>query len=166
MLWLDLCDFSDAYIVVKRMVTASFNPGRVDYVNNDCLDAIFPYNIFPEGSSPEQTNAARNVARRNAANVGGDRRNLIKGICFRNNAPFINCVSTFNETLIDNAEDLDVALSMYNLLEYSKNYSKTTDSLWNCYRDEPTSDGEINHYLGPKSFDFKSSIMAKWGDIN
>ena len=111
------------------MVTASFNPGRVDYVNNDCLDAIFPYNIFPEGSSPEQTNAARNVARRNAANVGGDRRNLIKGICFRNNAPFINCVSTFNETLIDNAEDLDVALSMYNLLESSKNYSKTTGSL-------------------------------------
>ena len=51
-----------------------------------------------------------------------------------------------NGTLIDNAEDLDVAISMYNLLEYSKNYRKTTGSLWNYYIDEPTSDGEINHY--------------------
>ena len=102
MLWLDLCDFSDTYIVVKRRVAASFNAGSVDYVNNGCLDAIFPYNIFPEGSSPEQTNAARNVARRNSANVAGDRRNLIKDILFRNNVPFINCISTFNETLIDN----------------------------------------------------------------
>ena len=55
---------------------------------------------------------------------------------------------------------------MYNLLEYSKIYTKTTASLWNYYRDEPTSDGGINHYLKPKSFDFKSSIMGKFGGIN
>ena len=40
---------------------------------------------------------------------------------------------------IDNVEDLDVVMPMYNLLEYSKNYRKTTGSLWNYYRDEPSS---------------------------
>ena len=39
-----------------------------------------------------------------------------------------------NDTFIDNAEDLDVVMPMYNLLEYSKNYSKTTGSFWNYYR--------------------------------
>ena len=43
-----------------------------------------------------------------------------------------------NGVQIDNAEDLDVVMPMYNLLEYSKNYRKTTGSLWNYYRDEPS----------------------------
>ena len=113
--------------------------------------------------------AARNAAKTNAgktANGTGDRRNLIKGICFRKIAPFINCISKINGTLMCNAEDLDVPMPIYNLLEYSKNHSKTIGSLWNYYRDELTGDGEINHYLGPKSFDFKSSIMGKLGYIN
>ena len=169
MLRSDLCDFSDAYIAVKGRVTASFNPRRVDYVNNDFSDALFPDNIFPEGISAEQITAVRNAARTNAiniANAAGERRHLIKGISFRSNAPFINCISKINGTLIENAEDLDVAVPMYYLLEYSKNYSKTTGSLWNYYRDEPTGDGEINHYLGPKSSDFKWSIMGELGDVN
>ena len=41
---------------------------------------------------------------------------------FKNNAPFINCISKINGIKIDNAEDLDVVIPMYNLLEYSKNY--------------------------------------------
>ena len=147
---LDLCDFSDAYVAVKGRVTASFNARRVDYINNDFPDALFPDNIFVEGSTDEQKTASRNVAKTNAvkiANAAGDRRNLIKSICFRNNVPFINCISKINRTLIDNAKDLDVAKPKYNLLEYSKNYSKTAGSLRNYYRDEPTSDGEKNHYL-------------------
>ena len=79
---------------------------------------------------------------------------------------FINCISKINVTLIDNAENLDVAMPMYNLLEYSKSYRKTAGSLWNYYRDEPTSNVEINHYLGSKSFDFKSSIVGELEDIN
>ena len=57
-------------------------------------------------------------------------------------------------------------MPIYNLLEYSKNYRKTTGSLWNYYRDEPTSDGRINHYLGSKPFDLTSSIVGELGDIN
>ena len=51
---------------------------------------------------------------------------------FKNNAPLTSCISKIN-TLIDSAEDLDVAMPMFNLTEYSKNYRKTTDSLWNYY---------------------------------
>ena len=61
-----------------------------------------------------------------------------KAVAFKNNAPFINCVSKINGIKVDNAEDLDVAMSMHNILEYSKNYRKTAGSLWNYYRDEPS----------------------------
>ena len=47
-----------------------------------------------------------------------------KNPAFKNNAPFINCISKINGVQIDNAEDLDVVMPMYNLLEYSKNYKK------------------------------------------
>ena len=43
---------------------------------------------------------------------------------FKNNAPFINCISKINGIKLDNAEDLDVVMSMHNLLEYNKNYKK------------------------------------------
>ena len=56
MLRSDLCDFRDACIAVtaRESVTASFNPRRVDYVNNDFPDAPFPDNIFPEWSSDQE----------------------------------------------------------------------------------------------------------------
>ena len=44
---------------------------------------------------------------------------------FKNNSPFINCISKINGVKIDNAEDLDVVMPMYNLLEYCKNLKKT-----------------------------------------
>ena len=47
-----------------------------------------------------------------------------KAVAFKNNAPFINCISKINGVKIDNAEDLDVVMPTYNLLEYSKNYKK------------------------------------------
>ena len=59
-----------------------------------------------------------------------------KNVAFKNNALFINCISKINGVQIENTEDLDVVMPFYNLLEYSKNYRKTTDSLWNYYRDE------------------------------
>ena len=80
---------------------------------------------------------------------------------FKNNAQFINCVSKINVVRIDNAEDLDV-VSMYNLLEYGKNYRKTTESLWNYYRGKPSSgvDDGINYSIkGSKSFDYKANFI-------
>ena len=64
---------------------------------------------------------------------------------------------------IDNAEDLHVVMPMYNLLEYSKNYKKTSGSLWNYYRDEPdsnTDDSKIMHsILNSESFDYKANFI-------
>ena len=76
-----------------------------------------------------------------------------KVVAFKNNAPFINCISKINSVQIDNAEDLDVVMSIYNLLEYSKNYRKATGSLWNCYRDEPS----ISLSSNSESFKYKAS---------
>ena len=43
-------------------------------------------------------------------------------IAFKNNAPFSSCISKINNVLTDNAQDLDVVMPMYNLLEYNKDY--------------------------------------------
>ena len=79
-----------------------------------------------------------------------------KGVAFKNNAPFLNCISKINCVKIDNAEDLDVVMPMYNLLEYSKSYRKTTGSLWNYYRDEPSNPLSSNS----ESFKYKTSITG------
>ena len=90
MLRSDLCDYSDAYIVVKGTITVT-NPDNNEYD---------------------------------------------KELTLKNNAPFVSCILKTNNMRIDNAEDLDVVMPMYNLLEYSKNYKKTTESFWSYYRDE------------------------------
>ena len=76
-----------------------------------------------------------------------------KSVAFKNNAPFINCISKINGVKIDNAEDLEVVMPMNNLLKYSKNYRKTTGSLWNYYRDEISNPLSFNS----KSFKNKTS---------
>ena len=80
MLKSDLCEFSDAYIVIKRVITVT---------------------------SPNNAKKKKK-----------------KSVTFKNNAPFINCITKINGIKIDNAEDLDVVMPMYNVLEYSKNYKK------------------------------------------
>ena len=63
-----------------------------------------------------------------------DKRN--KEITFKSCAPFTECISNANNTQIDHAKDIDVVWSMYNLIEYSNNCSKTSGSLWHYYTDE------------------------------
>ena len=104
-------------------------------------------------------NAVANATATNTANNNafGDKK-----LVFKNNAPFINCISKINGVKIDNAEDLDVVMPMYNLPEYSKNYKKVTGSLWNYHRDEPSSTiaNNITHsILNSESFDYKASFM-------
>ena len=92
-------------------------------------------------------------------------------LAFKNDGPFIGCISKINNKLIDNAEDLDVAMPMYNLLEYSKNYSKTTVSLWNYCKDELTDDTNDNNNLNKnvinsKSFKYKTSITGSTYNVD
>ena len=51
-----------------------------------------------------------------------DRDEMNRQVILKDNAPFISCISKINGALIENAEDLDIVMPMYNLLEYSKNY--------------------------------------------
>ena len=91
-------------------------------------------------------------------------------LAFKNNAPITNCISKINNVLIDNAEDLDIVMPMYNLLEYSNNYSKTTGSLWNYYKDEPNNPPPNNYNADPitnsASFKYKTSITGKASNAN
>ena len=60
--------------------------------------------------------------RDNAAAERADERN--KRVTFKNCAPFTKCKSRINNTDVDNAHDIDIVMSMYNLIEYNDNYSK------------------------------------------
>ena len=111
-----LCDYSDAYIVVK---------GTIDLL------------LY----------------------VANEKDKVQKNVTSKNNAPFRSCISKVKSTLIDNAEDLNIVMSMYNLSEYSKNYSMTSGSLWNYYRDE-IGDVDDNASDG-KSFNYKTKIVGK-----
>ena len=60
--------------------------------------------------------------------AGGGNNNI--QVVFKNCAPFTDCTREINNTQIDNAKDIDAVMPMYNLIEYSNNYSKTSRSLW------------------------------------
>ena len=66
--------------------------------------------------------------------------NYDRDIALKNSAPFFNCILKINNQLIEDAQDLDIVMPMYNLLYYSKNFSKTTGSFWNYYPDMPGSE--------------------------
>ena len=58
-------------------------------------------------------------------------------VIFKNCAPFTNCISEINNTQVDNAKDINIVMPMYNLIEYSDNYAKTSGSLWQYCKDIP-----------------------------
>ena len=59
-------------------------------------------------------------------------------VAFKNCATFTKCIIKIDGTTTDNAEDLDLVMLMYNLIEYSSNYSETTGILWFYSKDEAT----------------------------
>ena len=79
-----------------------------------------------------------------------------KGVTFKNCAPFTKYISRIINTDIDNAQVIDIVMPMYNLVEYSDNYSKTSGSLWQYYKDVPN-----NNLANPESFKFKIKITGK-----
>ena len=101
MLRSDLCDYTDAYILVSGTITVAGNHPR-------------------------------------------DRQN--KPVILNYNGPFVSCITRINGELIEDADDLDIVMPMYNLLEYSKIYRKTIGSLYNYYRDELNDDADNNNF--------------------
>ena len=79
-----------------------------------------------------------------------------KGVTFKNCVPFTKCISRINNTDIDNAHDINIVMPMYNLIEYSDNYSKTSGSLWQYYKDDPN-----DNLANSESFKCKVKITGK-----
>ena len=125
MLKSSLCDYSDAYILVKGTISVNNTAAQVGAVNNNN-----------------------------------------KKVIFKNCAPFTNCISEINNTQIDNAKDIDIVMPMYNLIEYSDNYAKTTGSLWQYCKDIPArnANDEIIIFADGNttdSFNFKAKITGR-----
>ena len=104
-----------------------------------------------------------------AGNQPRDRQN--KPVILKNNTPFVSCITRINGELIEDADDLDVVMPMYNLLEYSKNYKKTIGSLYNYYRDELNDDANLNNFannnvVSSNSFQYKNKIIGNTYNID
>ena len=128
MLIFSLCDYSDAYILVKR-----------------------------------------NIAVNNTVAAGANANNTNKRVIFKNCAPFTNCISKINNTDIDDSKYIDIVMPMYNLIEYSDNYSKISGSLWQCCKDIPgvNNDEDIvnfNEANTTDSFNFKTKTTGQTND--
>ena len=113
----------------------------------------------------EATITVRNIAA-DPAPVNNTKKIVISKNC----APFTNCISEIINIQVDDTQDIDIVMPMYNLIEYSDVYSKTSRSLWQYYRDEPALDNNKNIIYFPAnnsksiSFKFKQQITGKTGN--
>ena len=104
-----------------------------------------------------------------AGNQPRDRQN--RPLILKNNAPFVSCITRINNELIEDADDLDIVMPMYNLLEYSINYIKTIGSLYNYYRDQLNDDANLNNFannnvVSSNSFQYKNKIMGNTHNVD
>ena len=86
-------------------------------------------------------------------------------VAFKNCSPFRKCRTEINETFIDEADFINIAMPMYNLIEYSDNYSDTSGSLWQFKRDEIEGNVDLtvdgNNILNnSSSYKYKSSLIG------
>ena len=97
------------------------------------------------------------------ANNMTEKRN--KPLILKNNVPFVSCITKINNELIEDAEDLDIAMSMYNLLEYSKNYRKTIGSL---LLSDDADDNNFNNIkvVNSNLFKYKNKITGNTYNVN
>ena len=99
------------------------------------------------------------------AQAGGNLNNVNKKVALKNCAPFADCISEVNNKQID-AKDIDVIMPMYNLMKYTDDYSKTSGSVWQYYREEAalTDAGAMANFSAADnsaSLNFKQKITGK-----
>ena len=105
----------------------------------------------------------------NTAAADADANNTNTKVIFINCAPFTNCISEVNNIQVDNCKNINIVTNLYNLLEYTKNYTKRSGSLWQYCKDIPAVDNNnaivnfVEHNL-TNSFDFKVEITGRTGD--
>ena len=86
------------------------------------------------------------------------------GVCFKNCTPFTTCITHINDEHIETAENLDLVMNMYNIIEYSDNYEQPSRSLWQYKRNEQNMNGagNIENFNSNDSSSFKyKSILLK-----
>ena len=80
-------------------------------------------------------------------------------VAFKNCAPFENCTAEINGTFVDKANFINIAMPMYNLIEYSENYSDTSGSLWSFRRDDVVNNADVTDD-NALSFKYKANLIA------
>ena len=105
----------------------------------------------------------------NTAPADADANNTSKKVIFKNCAPFTNCIRKINNTQVDNAKDIDIVMAMYNLIEFSDDYSKTSGGLWQYCKDIPAVDNNnaiVNFAENnlTDSFNFKVKLTGQTED--
>ena len=95
------------------------------------------------------------VSVNNTAAADADANNTNKKVIFKNCAPFTDCISKINNNQVNNAKDPDIVMPMYNLIECSDSYSKTSGSLWQYCKDIPavSNNGDILDFNGANATD-------------
>ena len=91
------------------------------------------------------------------ANNIRDKKN--RKLILKNNSPFVSCITRINCELIEDADDLDIVMPMYNLLEYSENYRRTIGSLHNYYRDKLTNNNNNNLVIRTMQMQLLQALM-------
>ena len=93
-------------------------------------------------------------------NITATPNNTATEVVFRNCAPFVKCRTEINETFIDEANFINITLPMYNLIEYSVNYSSTSGRLWHFERDEIINNADVTNDDNAPSFKHKASLIG------
>ena len=104
-----------------------------------------------------------------AANANGN--NTSKKVIFKYCAPFSNCISEINNTQLNKAKDIDIVMPMYNLIEYSHDYSKASGSICQSCKDIPgvNNNGNIVKFNGTNAadlFNFEAKVTGKTDSFN
>ena len=82
-------------------------------------------------------------------------------VALKNCAPFTKCMTKIDGTTIDDAEDLDLVMPMYNLVEYSSKYSEAIGRMWFNSKDEATTFNTNNANNNFKFFDYKAKLLGQ-----
>ena len=106
------------------------------------------------------------VTRTIAAAVAGDdpqRKqplNAATQVVFKNCAPFKKCSTEIDGTFVDETDFINITMPMYNLIEYSDNYSDTSGSLWDFKRDEIVDNANVTNDDNAPSFKNKTNLIG------
>ena len=93
-------------------------------------------------------------------NITATPNNAATQVVFKNCAPFEKCRTEINETFVDEADFINITMPIYNLIEYSDNYSDTSGSLWDFKRDEIVNNADVTNDNNAPSFKYKANLIG------